>query len=1000
MLFAIMAIGDAFGSIVVNSINNLDAGNSLYVQNSDNSSSVLIPFKLQGTENYRIWNGAMKLALQARNKFSFVDGTCLKSTYATSNVLSAQWDRCNAMVLTWIMNSVSHDVYMGLVYSDNCASVWKELQETYDKVDGSVVYNLLQKINTVKQGSSFVADYYHRLNSLWREFDALTKIRKCVCEVQCTCDASKELSLHQQIMKLMQFLMGLDDCYQPVRSALLTRDPLPDVKNAYNTASREESHRGIPESSSTSDAKLNATSFVAKTFNNNRRNFNTNNNTRGPFPNNNNNRGPNPNLNCKNCGKIGHTIDRCYEIVGFPANFKRASNNNGKQSFNANVDVNLGWIIDSGANQHLTVFNIGMINVIDVTSLNTTAGHPNGTLATISHVGNLKLTDNVILYDVLVVPGYCDLTRHKILGTGSESGGLYLFDMPPKSSTFVGESNMIMSFNVSKILWHNRLGHPADQVLTTLHNDLKISKSSFVPVCEVCHRAKQTREPYPLSDHKSKNLGDLVHLDLWGPYRVTSREGYKYFLTIVDDFSRVVWVYLVKTKNEVFDVFVSFINLINNQFKIKIKMVRSDNGTEFVNHKMNNLFSDLGIIHQTSCAHTPQQNGIAERKHRHLLNVARSLTFQEGIPIRFWSDCVLTAVYLINRLPSSVLNGSENENDLLSFYDNTGPQSPNDEGRTSSVEDGSSPLPRFKTTDNSHLYQEEVSATQFDDQSLSEGNNENNDVSVPTQTENEFDQDSGVQTPGVRRSSRPTKMPARFNDYVVSSILIDDVYMTLPQGFDNDNVSYDYDFGYVKHVGSVFVALLVYVDDIIITGNDELKAYSDADWAKCPKTRRSVTGYCVFLGTVYLGKVRSKVLFLEVQLKLSIEVWLLPLVNSAFQIAANPVFHEKTKHFELDVHLVREKVSAGVIKTIKVHTDMQSADIFTKCLGIVQHNLFCRSLGMKDMFALINDDKDAKGKRNERVVASKLVMTYNLEGGCPKEKSKKEQVIEEREISR
>ncbi|GKE78747.1 hypothetical protein Tco_1544867 [Tanacetum coccineum] len=104
--------------------------------------------------------------------------------------------------------------------------------------------------------------------------------------------------------------------------------------------------------------------------------------------------------------------------------------------------------------------------------------------------------------------------------------------------------------------------------------------------------------------------------------------------------------------------------------------------------------------------------------------------------------------------------------------------------------------------------------------------------------------------------------------------------------------------------------------------------------------------------------------------------------SSTIQIAVNPVFHEKTKHFELDVYLVREKVSAGVIKTIKVHTDMQSADIFTKCLGTMQHNLFCRSLGMKDMFAVINDDKDVKGKRNERVVASKSVMTRNLEGGC------------------
>ncbi|GJX40981.1 putative LTR copia-type gag-polypeptide [Tanacetum coccineum] len=105
----------ASGSNVVDSINNLDVGNLLHVQNSDNSNTTLILFKLLGTENYRIWSGAMKLALQARNKYDF-DGTCVKESYATSQVLSAQWARCNIMVLTWIMNVVSQDVYMGLVY--------------------------------------------------------------------------------------------------------------------------------------------------------------------------------------------------------------------------------------------------------------------------------------------------------------------------------------------------------------------------------------------------------------------------------------------------------------------------------------------------------------------------------------------------------------------------------------------------------------------------------------------------------------------------------------------------------------------------------------------------------------------------------------------------------------------------------------------------------------------------------------------------------------------
>nr|GEW61495.1 putative Gag-polypeptide of LTR copia-type [Tanacetum cinerariifolium] len=121
-------------------INNLDDGNPILVHNSDNSSSVLVLFKLLGTQNYIMWNNAMKLALQARNKYGFVDGTCLRDSFADSEVLCAQWDRCNAMVLTWIMNVVFSNVYMGLVYSENDASVWNDLNETYDKVDGSMVY--------------------------------------------------------------------------------------------------------------------------------------------------------------------------------------------------------------------------------------------------------------------------------------------------------------------------------------------------------------------------------------------------------------------------------------------------------------------------------------------------------------------------------------------------------------------------------------------------------------------------------------------------------------------------------------------------------------------------------------------------------------------------------------------------------------------------------------------------------------------------------------------
>ncbi|GJS31762.1 putative RNA-directed DNA polymerase [Tanacetum coccineum] len=747
-------------------ISALDAGNPLHLQTNDNSIGSLVNIKLTGCENYRVWANAMKIGLQARNKMCFVDGTCDKSAYASSAVLSNQWDRCNAVVLSWLLNSISEDLYLSHVYSENAAEVWKELKDTYDKLDGSILFNLIQKINNFKQNGLPVSEYYHKLNSLWREFDMLTKFSPC------TCNARTESGKHHQLMKLMQFLMGLDDVYQPTRSSLLTQTELPDVKDAFVIVCREESHRGLGSTSGV--LKPQVSSFVAKTNDNfkgqnrNNNNFKNQNATNRNQSNNynNNNSGTNRtqynSLSCQNCGMKGHTIDRCFEIIGYPPGFKKNSNgnfgnNNNKafpnnnnrggssnnveiqtqngpspfttdqisklmsligekensgvhanmagisfsffnanvffnnhfyKFFNANVQVNgvtynFGWIIDSGANQHITNSTKNMTNVIDISDLNITVGHPNGTIAKINHVGNLKLTNNVVLFDVLVIPEYTvsllsvnkmikdsklhvgfneydcviqDLKKEIVLGTGSESGGLYVFDVDCKFPK-VKSNFSILCCHVSKCVWHKRLGHPSDQVLKVLKTSLKLTKPDHNDPCDICHFSKQTREPFPLSDHTSESLGDLIHLDLWGPYRVTSREGYRYFLTIVDDFSRAVWVYLLKSKDEVFGYFVEFVNLIANQFLKRIKTIRSDNGTEFINNKMEQFLKEKGIIHQTSCAYTPQQNGIAERKHRHLLNVARSLLFQGNIPLCFWTDCILTATYLINRLPSSVLAG-------------------------------------------------------------------------------------------------------------------------------------------------------------------------------------------------------------------------------------------------------------------------------------------------------------------------------------------------------
>jgi len=112
------------------------------------------------------------------------------------------------------------------------------------------------------------------------------------------------------------------------------------------------------------------------------------------------------------------------------------------------------------------------------------------------------------------------------------------------------------------------------------------------------------------------------------------------------------------TKDEALSLIKRFVNMVRTQFGKTIKAVRSDNALELGrSNEALSFFAETGIKHETSCIHTPQQNGVVERKHKHLLEVSRALMFQSSMPLRFWGECALRATYLINRMPTKVLKG-------------------------------------------------------------------------------------------------------------------------------------------------------------------------------------------------------------------------------------------------------------------------------------------------------------------------------------------------------
>jgi transposase InsO family protein len=152
-----------------------------------------------------------------------------------------------------------------------------------------------------------------------------------------------------------------------------------------------------------------------------------------------------------------------------------------------------------------------------------------------------------------------------------------------------------------------------------LFPDLFSNISIFDLKCETCIIAKSHRATYPLSMNKSMVPFALIHSNVWGLSPISTISSFRWFVIFVDDCTRMTWLYLLKHKNEVLSTFQSFHTMVQTQFSAKVQILRSDNGGEYVNHQFQTYFQHHGLLHETSCPQTPQQNGVAERKNRHIL---------------------------------------------------------------------------------------------------------------------------------------------------------------------------------------------------------------------------------------------------------------------------------------------------------------------------------------------------------------------------------------------
>nr|GFB12589.1 putative ribonuclease H-like domain-containing protein [Tanacetum cinerariifolium] len=138
-------------------------------------------------------------------------------------------------------------------------------------------------------------------------------------------------------------------------------------------------------------------------------------------------------------------------------------------------------------------------------------------------------------------------------------------------------------------------------------------------------------------------------MDLCGPMRVQTINGKKYILVIVDEYSRFTWVKFLRSKYETPDVVIKFITQIQVGLNKTVRYIRTDNGTEFVNHTMTEYYERIGIFHQNTVPRTPQHNGVVERRNRTLIEAARTMLIFSKAPMIQWKEAVATACYIQNR---------------------------------------------------------------------------------------------------------------------------------------------------------------------------------------------------------------------------------------------------------------------------------------------------------------------------------------------------------------
>lgn len=565
--------------------------------------------KLKGSENYHTWCFAMQNVLA----FKGLDD-CLDETEEDAG----KQKECKALLSL----SVETSIYVHIKRCDSAKSIWSTLKGMFEDKGLSRKVGLLrgllavkleecdgmqQYIDRIMETSNKLTDIGFEINDDWMSVILLTGLTE----------------------RYEAFIMGIEATGDEIKSDTI-------VTKLLDSQSAKPSGEAF---------------FGQKSqYQNKRKNKNA------------------KKRKCFNCGSEKHLQSACDKK-------KEEKRENAKTAFVAMICEKPSdeWYVDSGASSHMTpngqlLTNTRTVKIGDIVSASNSrmkvkcAGR-----------ATLKMNENEIdVEEVLHVPELSAslLSVSKMVEKGNSvifnkdgckivnTQNALVAECKPMNGVykFRGDGGMCMLAGKkdSAFTWHRRLGHINFNSLTKMRDGAVLGMEfddddRQIKLCETCARGKQVRQRFGPSESKSSDVLELIHSDLMGPMEVMSIGRAKYILTFVDDFSRKVFVYFLKSKSETIDKFIEFKALVENQMNRKIKVFRTDNGTEYLSNEFVKFFKLSGIHHQLTAPYTPQQNGLAERMNRTIVERARCLLFDAELPTQYWAEASNMAVYLINR---------------------------------------------------------------------------------------------------------------------------------------------------------------------------------------------------------------------------------------------------------------------------------------------------------------------------------------------------------------